>query len=99
MGEQGLRSAIGCMHNGVETTAVIAPAYKLARYAIAVSARLAHRSSTASNAPMSLTTNLYRSGNTTSPRFDNVREGKDIQVDKDGNVHPSKYPLYPSAHR
>ncbi|KZT09408.1 uncharacterized protein LAESUDRAFT_607747, partial [Laetiporus sulphureus 93-53] len=30
--------------------------------------------------------NLYRSGNTTSPRFDNVRKGKDIQVDKNDNV-------------
>lgn len=42
---------------------------------------------------MTLTTNLYRSGNTTSPRFDNVREGKDIQVDSNGDVHPSEYAL------
>ncbi|EPT01231.1 hypothetical protein FOMPIDRAFT_1120767 [Fomitopsis schrenkii] len=33
---------------------------------------------------------LYRAGNTTSPRYDNVRQGKDIEVDKEGNVHPGK---------
>ncbi|KAI0767330.1 hypothetical protein C8Q74DRAFT_1279705 [Fomes fomentarius] len=32
---------------------------------------------------------LYRSGNAASPRFDNVRVGKDIQVDSAGNVHPN----------
>ena len=33
---------------------------------------------------------LYRSGNTTSPRFDNVRVGTDITVDANNNVKPSE---------
>lgn len=37
-----------------------------------------------------ISSDLYRAGNTTSLRCDNVRVGKDIQVDEEGNVHPGE---------
>ena len=37
---------------------------------------------------------LFRKGNTSSPKFESVRKGVDIPVDAEGNVKPGGFVLF-----